>query len=274
MVRYSVFALLCSIIGWACVVLLRSEQSDLFVNFPGLLIVIGGTLLTTILSQSYEKVYALIKQLPQMLKSSPIMGWADSEALLQIADWYRRGNLRIADRMVESLHEPILHYGAELIMDRNGREDIIRLLRWRIGTLHEKDIAEVQIVKTMATFAPAFGMLGTLFGLVRMLYSLGDSGLDEIGMTMGFAMTTTVYGLIAANILFKPLAIKLERQAKMRHAWLNVQFETILMIYDKKHPILIQEYLTAFLGDPPDEQSTAPQNRQAASPLSSRANTV
>ncbi len=255
MIRYSVYALLFSIFVWACIVMLRSEHSGLFFNFPGLLIVLGGTVLTTILSQSYEKVHALFKQLPGMLKASPASGWEDSKALLQIADWYRRGNIRIADRMINSLNEPILRYGAELIMDRNGREDIIRLLRWRIGTLREKDLSEIQIIRTMASFAPAFGMLGTLFGLVRMLYSLGDNGLDQIGMTMGFAMTTTVYGLIAANILFKPMAIKLERQAKTRHAWLNVQFETILMVYDKKHPILIQEYLTAFLGDAPDHQA-------------------
>lgn len=252
MIRYSVYALLFSIFVWACIVMLSSEHTGLLFNFPGLLIVLGGTALTTILSQSYEKVQALFKQLPSMLTQSTVANWDDSEALLQIADWYRRGNIRIADRMISSLNEPILRYGSELIMDRNGREDIIRLLRWRIGTLREKDIAEIQIIKTMASFAPAFGMLGTLFGLVRMLYSLGDNGLDQIGLTMGFAMTTTVYGLIAANIMFKPLAIKLERQAKNRHAWLNVQFETVLMIYDKKHPILIQEYLTAFLGESPD----------------------
>jgi chemotaxis protein MotA len=250
MIRYSVFALLSSVIVWACVILLNLDQSNYLINIPGLIIVVGGTLLTTILSQSFERVQSLYRKLPEFLKESRIEGWDDAETLLQLGDWYRRGNIRIADRMVDSLIEPVFHDGAELILDRNTRADIVRLLRWKIGTLREADIAEIQIVKTMAAFAPAFGMLGTLFGLVKMLYGLGDSGLAEIGSTMGFAMTTTVYGLIIANLIFKPLAIRMERRAKRRHVWLNVQFEAILMVYEKRNPIMIREYIEAFLGAP------------------------
>lgn len=248
MIRYSVFALLGSVIVWACVVLFNVEESNYLLDVPGLLLVVGGTLLTTIASQSFEKVQLVLKKLPEVLRDSSADGWQDSEALLQLGDWYRRGNIRIADRMVDSLQEPVYRYGAELILDRNERTDIARLLRWKIGTLHEADIAEIQILKTMAAFAPAFGMLGTLFGLVKMLYGLGDSGLAELGSTMGFAMTTTVYGLIMANLIFKPLAMRLERRAKYRHAWLNVQFEAIMMVYDKRNPMMIREYLEAFLG--------------------------
>lgn len=250
MIRYSIFALLGSVLIWAGVLLLNSDHSNYLINFPGLLIVVGGTLLTTILSQSFEKVHTLFKKLPEIIRESPTEGWEESETLLRIADWYRRGNIRIADRMIDSLSHPVFHYGAELILDRNGRNDIVRLLRWRIGTLREADIAEIQIVRTMATFAPAFGMLGTLFGLVKMLYGLGDSGLAEIGSTMGFAMTTTVYGLIISNLLFKPLVIRMERRAKHRYAWLNVQFEAILMVYEKRNPLMIREYIEAFLGVP------------------------
>lgn len=248
MIRYSVFGVLALIVTAACVVLLMQEQSFYLLNFPGLAIVVGGTLLTTILSQTYEKVLLLAKRLPGILRDPGIAGWQDSETLLQFGNWYRRGNIRIADRMVDSLREPVYRYGAELILDRNERVDIVRLLRWKIGTMRETDVADIQILKTMATLAPAFGMLGTLFGLVKMLYGLGDSGLEEIGSTMGFAMTTTVYGLIIANLIFKPLAIRLERRARRRHAWLNVQLEAILMAYDKRNPLMIREYLESFLG--------------------------
>lgn len=255
MIRYSIFALLGSILVWAFVVLLNSDHSSYLINFPGLLIVIGGTLLTTILSQSFEKVHALFKKFSELIQEASIDGWQESDTLLQIADWYRRGNIRIADRMVDSLTHPVFQYGATLILDRNGRHDIERLLRWKIGTLREADISEIQIVKTMAAFAPAFGMLGTLFGLVKMLYGLGDSGLAEIGSTMGFAMTTTVYGLIISNLIFKPLAIRMERRAKYRYAWLNVQYEAILMVYDKQNPMMIREYIEAFLGEPKVQQT-------------------
>ncbi len=250
MSRYAVFALLGITIIWAGFGLLESDQPSFLINLPGLVIVLGGTILTTILSQSFDKVHALIRKLPHIVKESSVNAWDDCETLLQIADWYRRGNIRVADRMVDTIEEPILNYGAELILDRNNKNDIIRLLRWRIGSLHDCDTAEIQIVRTMATFAPAFGMLGTLFGLVKMLYGLGDSGLSEIGLTMGFAMTTTVYGLIAANLIFKPLIIRMERRAKHKLVWLNVQYEAIMMVFDKRHPIIIREYIEAFLGKP------------------------
>ncbi|MGH8550962.1 MAG: motility protein A [Methylococcales bacterium] len=253
MIRYSVFVLLGSIVVWACVILLNVDQSNYLLDFPGMILVFGGTLLTTILSQSFDKVHRLFRKVPGYLRESRVEGWADSETLLQLGDWYRRGNIRIADRMVDSLSEPVFRYGAELILDRNERSDIVRILRWKIGTLREADVGEIQIVKTMATFAPAFGMLGTLFGLVKMLYGLGDSGLAEIGSSMGFAMTTTVYGLIVANLILKPLAIRMERRAMHRHAWLNVQFEVILMVYEKRNPLMIREYLEAFLGVPRDK---------------------
>lgn len=253
MIRYSVFALLGSVVVWACVILLNVDQSNYLLDFPGMILVFGGTLLTTILSQSFDKVQRLFRKLPETLRESRFEGWEDSETLLQLGNWYRRGNIRIADRMVDSLREPVFRYGAELILDRNERNDIMRLLRWKIGTLREADVDEIQIVKTMAAFAPAFGMVGTLFGLVKMLYGLGDSGLAEIGSTMGFAMTTTVYGLIVANLVLKPMAIRMERRAMHRQAWLNMQFETILMVYEKRNPLMIREYLETFLGIPRDK---------------------
>jgi chemotaxis protein MotA len=248
MIRYSVFALLGSVVVWACVILLNVDQSNYLLDIPGMILVFGGTLLTTVLSQSFEKVQRLFRNLPEYLRESRFEGWEDSETLLQLGNWYRRGNIRVADRMVDSLREPVFRYGAELILDRNDRSDIVRLLRWKIGTLQETAVAEIQIVRTMAALAPAFGMLGTLFGLVKMLYGLGDSGLAEIGSTMGFAMTTTVYGLIIANLMFKPLAIRMERRAKHRHTWLGVQFEAVLMVYDKRNPMMIREYIETFLG--------------------------
>jgi chemotaxis protein MotA len=250
MIRYSAFALLGSVVVWSFVTSFGADQSNYLLNFPGLVIVVGGTFLTTILSQSLEKVQHLFRRIPEIVRESPIEGWEESETLLQLCNWYRRGNIRVAERMVDSLNEPVFRYGAELILDRNGRNDITRLLRWKIATLREAKAAEIQIVRTMGAFAPAFGMLGTLFGLVKMLYGLGDSGLAEIGSTMGFAMTTTVYGLIIANLIFKPLAIRMERSARYHSAWLNVQFEAILMVYDKQNPTMIREYLEGFLGIP------------------------
>jgi chemotaxis protein MotA len=100
----------------------------------------------------------------------------------------------------------------------------------------------------MAVFAPAFGMLGTLFGLVHMLAGLGNSGLGEIGGTMAFAMITTVYGIIFSNLFFKPLAIKMERRINFQVSQLNVLMEGVSQVYQRRHPTQIYETLEAYYG--------------------------
>ena len=89
-------------------------------------------------------------------------------------------------------------------------------------------------------------MLGTLFGLVHMLSGIGESGLNEIGGTMAFAMLTTVYGIVAANLVFKPLAIKLERLTSQHLMEMTALMEGILQVNEKRHPTLIRETLESY----------------------------
>ncbi|MEO6697567.1 MAG: MotA/TolQ/ExbB proton channel family protein, partial [Gammaproteobacteria bacterium] len=85
------------------------------------------------------------------------------------------------------------------------------------------------------------------FGLVHMLSGLGHSGLQEIGATMAFAMTTTLYGILAANLVLKPLASKMERRTQQRLMRMAMLLEGVLLFYDKRHPVLIRESLDAYL---------------------------
>jgi chemotaxis protein MotA len=104
----------------------------------------------------------------------------------------------------------------------------------------------------MAVFAPAFGMLGTLFGLIHMLYGLGSSGIAEIGTAMGFAMITTLYGIVAANLFLKPLAMKLERRHQQEIAVNHMLSEGLLMVQERCHPTLILDSLASFGVQSPD----------------------
>jgi len=98
----------------------------------------------------------------------------------------------------------------------------------------------------MVGFAPAFGMLGTLMGLAQMLFSLGNEGLAVVGAAMGFSIITTVYGLVAANLIIKPLAIKMEQRSSELLALQAVKYELLLMLFKKEHPTLMREALGVF----------------------------
>ena len=112
--------------------------------------------------------------------------------------------------------------------------------------------SDVNIMRTMAVFAPAFGMMGTLFGLIHMLHGIGSSGISEIGTAMAFAMITTLYGIVAANLILKPLAMKLERRQQLEFAVNHMLCEALLMVQERRHPALILDAIKFFWTQPED----------------------
>lgn len=220
----------------------------LFLNLPGLLIVAGGTLAATFLSRPAEDVRAVLASLPALLQNGHARGDAtetgrDIAQLLHFARRYRLVSIRAAERELGHIANPFLRAGLQQVVDRASEEELEKSLRWRLSAEARREQGRIQIVNTMAIFAPAFGMLGTLFGLVFMLSGLGSEGLNEIGTSMAFAMITTVYGIVAANLVFKPLAIKLERRSQQRLLHLRALAEGMMLVWHKRHPTLVRELI-------------------------------
>jgi chemotaxis protein MotA len=243
--------IVCIILLLAFMITLRALHSSLALIFdlPGLLVVLGGTLVATMISQSRRAVLSLLCSLPHKLTESTEDRVEILRSLLTLADYYRHSDIHGAEAVVKALPTSFLKTGLYLVIDRYSKDHVIRILQWHIGKKRDELESEVLLLHTMSGYAPAFGMLGTLFGLINMLYGLGDSHLGHLGMSMGFAMMTTVYGLIAATLIFKPLAVKLQRHVKQRLAWMYAQYEAVLMIYERQHPLLIKAYLDAFIDD-------------------------
>lgn len=235
------------------VTLILGATSAWLVGIAGFFFVIGGTLLTALISEGFEKVDDLMRRLPTVFsENEPALG-ADEETFLDVATCYRRGSVRQAEMRIKTIEDPYLHLGAQLVIDRCSRKELDRALLWHASSTREQERRRLRILHGMTSFAPAFGMLGTLLGLVRLLFSLGDSGLDVVGSAMGFAMITTVYGLVVANLFIKPMAIKMEQRLREKQAWQQVKHELLLLLLEKQHPAVIKETLNAFVtGRPMD----------------------
>lgn len=216
-------------------------------NLPGLVVVICGTFVATVLGQSFGVVMGLLKELPRKLARESLTDAVDIELFLKVAEFHRQGSVRFAEAVVRQISDPFMRAGLQQILDRTPYADLSRVLQWKIGAQRERDQSDIQVFMTMMAFAPAFGMLGTLFGLISMLYGLDMSSLRSLGQHMGFAMLTTVYGLLLANLVLKPIVSRLEQRSRERLAWLHVQQEAVLMVHEKCHPRLIQDYLDAYL---------------------------
>ncbi|MFQ5642521.1 MAG: motility protein A [Thiogranum sp.] len=239
----TIFGLLGGAVLLIGMVILSPESAGAFLNIPGLIVVIGGTLAATLVSRPVSEVQALWRKIPHLFRDEASTIDTDIEQLLKFAERFRYSSPRVAERALSAVSNPFLSAGLRQTVEGGSLEDLTKSLQWRIAGVRSRENAQTQILYSMASFAPAFGMLGTLFGLVHMLSGIGDSGLNEIGGTMAFAMLTTVYGIVASNLVFKPLAIKLERRTGKHLMELATLMEGILQIHEKRHPTLIREAL-------------------------------
>ncbi len=234
-----------------CAVVLWNGHGLSFINLPGLIIVLGGTFLASVIGHTPGRVIDLMRRAPALMREPEETEFPDHKSFLLVANCYRRGDIRGAERASMALRDPFLRNGARMALDPHNGEELDRMLQWRIRRSKEQDASEVRILRTMASFAPAFGMLGTLFGLVSLLDGLGSSGLDQIGVSMGFALMSTLYGLLAANLLFRPMALKLEERSRLRLTRMGYLLDALVMLYERRHPVQIAEYLDSAREDGP-----------------------
>lgn len=235
-----------SIVGAVAIAVLLSFKIGLAgINLPGLILVLGGTFLASIIGHSPRPVMDLLRRVPSLFKEQEEPGTDDYKPFTNVADRYRRGDVRGAEQAAQAIKDPFLRGGTRLALDPHNGEELGRMLQWRMRQQKERDNRDIRILRTMATFAPAFGMLGTLLGLVSLLGDLGQSGMEYIGVAMGFALMSTLYGLLAANLLFRPLALKVEDRSRRQLLHMNFLVDAIMMLYERQHPVLIGEFMNS-----------------------------
>ncbi|MCU7935470.1 MAG: MotA/TolQ/ExbB proton channel family protein [Candidatus Thiodiazotropha sp. (ex Dulcina madagascariensis)] len=224
---------------------LFAPGSGLIAIVSGLFLVVGGTLLTAIMSHSLKAVLTLWRLLADVWLS-PADTDDDEEGFrrfLQAANFFRRGEIRPAEAMAQRITEPLLRRGTQLVLDGFPRDQISLALQRQIAEDRDHLRRPAEMLRAMSGYAPAFGMLGTLLGLVQMLFGLGSGNLASIGVAMGFAMLTTVYGLVLANLLLKPLASKLEQRGRQLITRRVAHLQAVMMLCDRQHAQLIREMM-------------------------------
>lgn len=235
------------------VIFIAAEEALVFINIPGLAIVVGGTLAATFLAYPMDEVLRVFRLIWIVLRNERVYTRDDMEELIKISQLWFKGETRAVEDTLENVANPFLRTGVQLLIDLTPEEDILDLLQWRISRLRAKEHAEAQIFRVMASFAPAFGMIGTLVGLINMMFMLEDGDIAEIGQQMGVALLTTFYGILLANLILKPIAVKLERRTEQRLITLNMILQGISLMCQKRNPTLMRETLNSFIAQFKDE---------------------
>lgn len=207
----TIVGLLCGF-GMIAAAILMGGSPRSFINMPSVLIVVGGTLAVTTTCFSLVEIGRTAKVIMKTLFHSTRDPADAAVQVLQIAEMARRqGVLSLQNVLTSVRSEPFLHKGMSMVVDGTPGEEVEVILRRDIQATVQRHNKSANVLRRAAEFAPAMGLIGTLIGLVQMLGNLSDPG--TIGPSMAVALLTTFYGAVLANMVFSPLASKLERNS-------------------------------------------------------------
>ncbi len=218
-----------------------------FINLSGLMIVLGGTAASTFISFPTNDVFNIFRSVYIVLKREPPRLQEYIDHIIHLVHVAKRGTNKDLEREVPLIDNLFLRDGVQMLADGYSAVEITEILDERIAYKMEREAAEAEVLKTMARMAPAFGMIGTLIGLIMLLSNLTDTGLDHLGAGLSVALLTTFYGVLFSNLLLKPFAYKIERRTDEAVIGMRMIKESILMISERWHPVKVQDYLNSFL---------------------------
>lgn len=183
-----------------------------FINLPSILIVIGGTLAVTTMCYSIPEMLGTIRTTTKALFYSRRDTHDAAFQVLQLAELARRRGVLELQAHVDALdREPYLQQGFGMVIDGVPIEEVETVMHRNLQATTQRHHRSANVLRRMAEFSPAMGLIGTLIGLVQMLGNLQSPG--SIGPSMAVALLTTFYGAVLANMVFIPFAAKLERNS-------------------------------------------------------------
>ncbi|WP_255592412.1 motility protein A [Bordetella sp. BOR01] len=242
-----------AVVTLAAALAFSATDPTLYINLAGLVVVLGGTCAALFISYPLREVARVFALVRTVFRSEQIDSRRDIDELVSMAQLWMNDDVHKVEQALKQVSNPFLRTGVQLVIDHTPEDQIIELLQWRIARLRAREHAEAQMFRIMAGFAPAFGMLGTLVGLINLMAVLGSGDMVLIGQQLAVALMTTFYGILLANLVCKPIAVKLERRTEQRLMLMNMVLQGISMMCARRGPAVVRETLNSFMMDIEDE---------------------
>lgn len=255
----SVIGVLLGIVLFAYAIVSSTDNYLMFFQLPSFMMVFGGTLAATMISFRGRYVLNAFKELLQIFTPQEISPQSLRAEVQNIMNWARivkqKGILGLESEMEHAyLKDPFLKFAGEVIVTGYRGDELRKMLSNFAETTFERGMVHSHILRTMSGFAPGFGMLGTVIGLIIMLEKVGDD-FTALSRGLAFALITTLYGVLLAQLIFKPAAEKAKQKQEILRYRNMLLTEGFVMLGENKDIILIQDMMNSFL-DPSIHFST------------------
>lgn len=231
-----------------------------FFNLNSLLIVLGGTFAATMVNLPLRAVGNIFNVLQNVFRGEDYDYIGIIEEIVQKAQKARKDGLLSLEADLPMMRDGFFKNGIELAINERESSRLRTFLNLEMNNISSRHVAGQEMFLYMASYAPAFGMLGTVLGLIIMMNNFSSGGgrmeitasydvaerFADLLSGMGLALITTFYGVFMANMIFLPIGGKLKRRSENEMMLKSIVVEGIISIHAREHPILIKEKLMTF----------------------------
>ncbi|MCL2709224.1 MAG: motility protein A [Defluviitaleaceae bacterium] len=220
-------------------------DAQAFVSAAGAMIVFGGTIASTFIAFKFDRLLKALKAYGVIFKPPTLDPAGAIDQIVALANTARKEGVLALEESTQSMDDEFLKKGINLIVDGTDPELVKGIMETELAYIEDRHGEVASVYEFMASQAPAYGMVGTMVGLILMLLKLDDPG--SLGPNMSVAFITTFYGNLVANLMAGPAALKMRMISKEEVLLKTVLIEGMLSIQAGENPRIIEEKLKSFL---------------------------
>lgn len=223
-----------------------------FIDLPSIFITFGGALCCALASYSLQSFLGGLKSFKLILKTPTFNTPETIEKIIELSNVARKEGLLSLEEAATDLEDEFLKKGILLIVDGTDPELVRAIMETELTSMENRHKSKVGFWETLGAMGPAWGMIGTLVGLINMLQKMDDP--SAVGPGMATALVTTLYGSLLANWVCAPVASKLKENNGEEVMMKEIMIEGLLSIQAGENPRVIEEKLKSFLS--PDDKAS------------------
>ena len=229
--------------------ILSGGQLGDFIDVGSIFITIGGTIFAVTASFPIRQLKNVPKHLVKMIRVDQYNVESLIDTIVEFSQTARANGLLALEEKANALEDEFLKKGILFVVDAMETEKIRTAMEEELDNMITRHDAEIAIYERAASYAPSFGMIGTLVGLINMLknLNLSEGGSDAIGVNMSTALVTTLYGCMLANLIFNPIATKLHIRSDEETFYKQMIIEGVLGIQAGDNPKMLREKLASLM---------------------------
>lgn len=228
-------------------------------DFPSIIITLGGSISGTLASNKLQDFIAGLKSITLTFKEVPQDPAAVIRNIIDLSNTARKEGLLALEEAANGIEDEFLKKGIMLVVDGTDPELVRGIMETDLGCIEQRHKKSIAVWEKWGELGPAWGMIGTLIGLVDMLYHMDDP--STLGPAMAVALITTLYGSLLANWICTPVSNKLKADNAIEMQQKEVMIEGLLSIQAGENPRVIEEKLKSFL--PPKDRTSADGEEEA-----------